>query len=134
MPRAARGARSHRGRYVAALIALYTLVAYGPGARLAAVATACTVAGALAAAVRWDTPGDGVSLLEVAASTVGSTLLAATLGAWRGARRAQAATPHERNRLLALERDQQAAAGAASERAARIARELHSTSSRTRCR
>ena len=109
---------------VAALIALYTLVAYGPGARLAAVATACTVAGALAAAVRWDTPGDGVSLLEVAASTVGSTLLAATLGAWRGARRAQVATLHERNRLLALERDQQAAAGAASERA-RIARELH---------
>ena len=51
-------------------------------------------------------------------------LLAATLGAWRRSRRAQLAALQERNRLLALERDQQAAVGAALERA-RIARELH---------
>ena len=51
-------------------------------------------------------------------------LLAATLGAWRRSRRAELAALQERNRLLALERDQQAAVGAAIERA-RIARELH---------
>ena len=62
--------------------------------------------------------------MEIAASTVVSTLLAATLGAWRRARQAQLAALRERNRLLAVERDQQAAVGAAGERA-RIARELH---------
>jgi signal transduction histidine kinase len=104
---------------VVALIALYTVVAYAPSARLGAVATACTVAGALLAAARWERP-EGVSLLEVAATTTVSVLLAATLGAWRRSRRAELAALQERNRLLALERDQQAAI----ERA-RIARELH---------
>ena len=107
-----------------ALIALYTLVAYGPGTRLGAVGTACAVVGALIAAARWETSGDAVSGLEVVATTVISTLLAATLGAWRRSRRAQLAALEDRNRLLALERDQQAAVGAAIERA-RIARELH---------
>jgi signal transduction histidine kinase len=107
-----------------ALIALYTLVAYGPSARLGAAGTACAVVGALLAAARWDAPGDGVSLLQVAATTTVSVLLAATLGAWRRARRAQLEALRERNRLLALDRDQQAAVGAAIERA-RIARELH---------
>ena len=51
-------------------------------------------------------------------------LLAATLGAWRRSRRPSSPRCEERNRLLALERDQQAAVGAAIERA-RIARELH---------
>jgi hypothetical protein len=96
---------------VVALIALYTLVAYGRGARVAAVGTVCTVAGALLAAARWDTSADGVATLEVAASTAGSALLAATLGAWRRSRRAQLAGLQERNRLLAIERDQQAAPG-----------------------
>jgi signal transduction histidine kinase len=101
-----------------ALIALYTVVAYGPGGRVAAAATACTVAGALLSAARWDVPGEGVSLVETAVTMV------ATLGAWRRTRRAHVAGLEERNRLLALERDQQAAVGAALERA-RIARELH---------
>jgi signal transduction histidine kinase len=109
---------------VVALIALYTLVAYGPGPRLAALATACGAAGALLAAVRWDAANDRVSLLGTATSAVASMLLAATLGAWRRSRQAQLAALRERNRLLAVERDQQAAVGAAIERA-RIARELH---------
>jgi signal transduction histidine kinase len=109
---------------VVALIALYTLVAYGPGTRLGVAGTACAVVGALIAAARWETEGAAVSGLEVAATTVISTLLAATLGAWRRSRRAQLAALQDRNRLLALERDQQAAVGAAIERA-RIARELH---------
>jgi signal transduction histidine kinase len=107
-----------------ALIALYTLVAHGPGGWIAAVATGCAVVGALLVAVRWDASDDGVSLLQVATTTVVSVLLAATLGAWQRSRRAQVAALRERNRLLALERDQQAAVGAAIERA-RIARELH---------
>ena len=109
---------------VVALIALYTLVAYGPGTRLGVAGTACAVVGALLAAARWETSGDAVSGTEVVATTVISTLLAATLGAWRRSRRAQLAALEDRNRLLALERDQQAAVGAAIERA-RIARELH---------
>jgi signal transduction histidine kinase len=102
---------------VVPLIAVYTVVAYGPGGRLSAVATACALVGAGLAAARWDEPGDSVSLVQVAGSTVGSVALAATLGAWRRSRRAELAA-------LALERDQQAAVGAAIERA-RIARELH---------
>ena len=109
---------------VVALIALYTLVGHGPDPRLAAVGTACAVVGALLAALRWDERGDTVSSPAVAASTVASVLLAAVLGAWRRSRRAQIEALQERNRLLALERDQQAAVGAAIERA-RIARELH---------
>src|SRR6185437_7543850 len=68
-------------------------------------------------------PAD-VSLLQIAATLVVSVLLAATLGAWRRSRQAQLGVLQERNRLLAHERDQQAAVGAATERA-RIARELH---------
>jgi signal transduction histidine kinase len=109
---------------VVALIALYTLVAYGPGTRTAAAATACAVVGGLLGSARWEVAAEGVSLVETAATTVVSVLLAATLGAWQRSRRAQLAGLQERNRLLALERDQQAAVGAATERA-RIARELH---------
>jgi signal transduction histidine kinase len=101
---------------VVALIAVYTVVAYGPGVRIAAAATACAAAGAGLAAVRWQ-DSSTASLASVVVSTVGSVLLAATLGAWRRARQAQVAA-------LRLERDQQAAVGAALERA-RIARELH---------
>jgi signal transduction histidine kinase len=109
---------------VVALIAVYTVVAYGPGTPVGALATGCAVVGAVLAAARWNERGDTPSVVEIAASTVASTLLAATLGAWRRSRRAELAALHERNRLLALERDQQAAVGAARERA-RIARELH---------
>lgn len=102
------------------MIAMYTIVAYGPGTRIGVSATACATVGALLAAPRFDTPDDGQSLALSAASTVGTVLLAATLGAWRRSRRAELAALHERNRLLALERDQQAAI----ERA-RVAREMH---------
>ena len=109
---------------VVALIALYTVVAYGPGTLVGVGATACAVAGALLAALRWDEQTDRASTLDVAASTVVSVLLAAAVGAWRRSRGSELAALEERNRLLAIERDQQAAVGAAIERA-RIARELH---------
>jgi signal transduction histidine kinase len=109
---------------VVALIAVYTLVAYGPSTRLGAIGTACIAAGALACAVRWDAADPELSLGTAIVSTTASALLAAALGAWRRSRRAQLAALEERNRLLAIERDQQAAVGAAIERA-RIARELH---------
>jgi signal transduction histidine kinase len=109
---------------VVALIAVYTVVAYGPGTRIGVAATACTVVGALLGAARWDVADEGVSLLATAVTTVVSALLAATLGAWRRARGSQLDALQQRNRLLAIERDQQAAVGAALERA-RIARELH---------
>jgi signal transduction histidine kinase len=108
---------------VVALIALYTIVAYGPGTRVGVAATACAALGAALGTVRWER-ADGVTLVETAVTTVVSCLLAATLGAWRRSRRAQLEALEERNRLLAQERDQQAAVGAALERA-RIARELH---------
>ena len=74
--------------------------------------------------MRWHDQAGQASTLDVAFSTVASSLLAASLGAWRRSRRDQLAALEERNRLLAIERDQQAAVGAAIERA-RIARELH---------
>ncbi len=95
---------------VVALIALYTVVAYGPAPLVGAAATACMVAGAVLAAVRWDAQSEQASEVDVAFSTVASTLLAAVLGAWRRSRRDQLAALEER--------------GAALERA-RIARELH---------
>jgi signal transduction histidine kinase len=107
---------------VVALIALYTIVAYGPGTRIGSLATACAAATALAGAIRWK-PAD-VALAQVAATMVVSVLLAAALGAWRRSRQDRLAVLEERNQLLALERDQQAAVGAAAERA-RIARDLH---------
>jgi signal transduction histidine kinase len=109
---------------VVALIAVYTVVAYGPGTRIGVAATVCTAIGALLGAARWDVTDEGASFAATAATTVVSALLAATLGAWRRARRSQLEALQQRNRLLALERDQQAAVGAALERA-RIARELH---------
>jgi signal transduction histidine kinase len=95
---------------VVALIAVYTVVAYGPARLVGAAATACMVAGAVLAAVRWDAQSEQASVGDVAFSTVASTLLAASLGAWQRSRR---------DRLAALEER-----GAALERA-RIARELH---------
>jgi signal transduction histidine kinase len=106
------------------LIALYTVVAYGPSTRVGAAATACAVAGALIASVRWVSADEEFAVAELAGVLTIPLLLAATLGAWRRARRAQLTALRDRNRLLALERDQQAAVGAAIERA-RIARELH---------
>jgi signal transduction histidine kinase len=92
---------------VVALIALYTLVA-AADVRLAVAGTLAGVAGAGLAALRWNP--EQVSLLEVAASTVISVLLAATLGAWRRTRLAELAALEQRNR---------------SDERARIARELH---------
>jgi signal transduction histidine kinase len=105
---------------VVALIAVYTVVAYGPGTPAGVVAAACTAVGALLGAARWDVADEGASFAATVATTVASALLAATLGAWRRARRSELEALRQRNRLLALERDQQAAL----ERA-RIARELH---------
>ena len=70
---------------VAALIALYTVVAYGPGTRVAVAATACAALGAALGTLRWER-ADGVTLVETAVTTVVSCLLAATLGAWRRSR------------------------------------------------
>lgn len=112
------------GGDVVALIVLYTVVAYGRAPQLAVAATVGAVVGAAVASVRWEHAARGVSLANAMLSSVAVVLLTATLGTWRRSRRAQLAALRERNRLLAVERDQQAAVGAAMERA-RIARELH---------
>jgi len=82
---------------VVALIAIYTLVAYSS---LGAIGTVCGVIGALLAALRWQDSAPDLSLLQVAATTVISVLLAATLGAWRRSRRMELSALRERNRLL----------------------------------
>jgi signal transduction histidine kinase len=105
---------------VVALIALYTVVAYGPGGWIGPIGLVLGISGGVAASLRWTRPfsaqqaGLGAGFLFV------SFVLAAALGERQRNRAAQLAALHERNRLLEIERDQQAAA----ERA-RIARELH---------
>ena len=117
LPRAVRAARPDRRGRLVALIALYTVVAYSPGA----LGTACAVVGALLAALRWDRlggqrltgPGRGHDRGLGRCSRRRWAPGGARAG--RSSRRCASAT-----RLLAIERDQQAAL----ERA-RIARELH---------
>ena len=76
---------------VVALIALYTLVAYGPGTRIGRHRDGVRRRRRAARRRALGDLGDAVSGVEVAATTVISTLLAATLGAWRRSRRAQLA-------------------------------------------
>jgi signal transduction histidine kinase len=99
----------------AALVALYTLVAYAPR-RLAAAGYAVTLAGALAFALRpglFSSDATGLIWLELAAQLT----VAAALGDRRRARL------RERERLAA-QLEQEGELAAAAERA-RIARELH---------
>ena len=86
---------------VVALIAVYTVVAYGPGTPVGVAATACTAVGALLGAAALGAAGRGVTFLATAATTVELGLLAATLGrvaarAPRAARGAGGAQPAAR--------------------------------------
>jgi signal transduction histidine kinase len=106
----------------AALVALYTLVAYAPRA-LAALGYAVTLAGAVPYALHsgyFTSDSAIVTWLVLAAHLT----LAAALGDRRHARLRDRAQLEERTRLLAAELEHEAALAAAAERA-RIARELH---------
>jgi signal transduction histidine kinase len=106
----------------AALIALYTLVAYAPRAP-AAAGYAITLAGAVAFALRdgyFTENSASVTWLLIAAQLT----VAAALGDRRRARVRDRARLEERARLLAAELEHEAALAAAAERA-RIAREPH---------
>jgi signal transduction histidine kinase len=106
----------------AALVALYTLVAYAPRA-LAAAGYAITLAGAVPYALRngySTSDSEIVTWLVLAAHLT----LAAALGDRRHARLRDRAQLEERARLLAAELEHEAELAAAAERA-RIARELH---------
>ena len=107
---------------VAALVALYTLVAYAPR-RLAAIGFALTLAGAVPYAALFDNPSSSDAFV-IWLVLAGQIVLAAALGDRTRARLGERARLEERARLLAAERDQQATIAAAAERA-RIARELH---------
>jgi signal transduction histidine kinase len=104
----------------ALLIALYTVAAHKSRIQ-AAVATGVMEAGAVMAAVRWD-PAASLprSLLFLTATVVAALFAGLTVAS--GSR--YLAWMDERARRLEVERDQQAAIAAASERT-RIARELH---------
>ena len=101
---------------LAALVALYSLVAHGPG-RLKPIGLGVALVGGVAMSARMSFPGvlDGFVLGTVVVTTY--VLLAALLADRRVSRR-------DRLAALEVERDQQAEIGAARERA-RIARELH---------
>ncbi len=109
------------GADVAALVAMYTLVAHAPR-RLAAIGYGLALAGSVAFALHVDdaTAGWVIVWLVVAVHLT----LAAALGDRMGARQREREALEQRTRLLAAERDGRAAIAAAAERA-RIARELH---------
>jgi signal transduction histidine kinase len=105
-----------------ALIALYTLVAHAPR-RTAAAGFATALAGSVPFAIHFDDLGSaGVFLTWLVLAL--HLVLAAALGDRMGGRRREREGLRERARLLAVERDQQAAIAAAAERT-RITRELH---------
>jgi len=106
----------------AALVALYTLVAYGPR-RLAAIGFGVALAGSVPFAALFDNPSSGDAAVVWLILVVHLTL-AAALGDRMHARLSERAGLQQRTRTLAAERDQQAAIATAAERA-RIARELH---------
>jgi signal transduction histidine kinase len=108
----------------AALVALYTLVAYGPSRRLAGLGVGACLLGSVLGALAWTEPPVPLTMLANFVYFSALFALAAALGDRRRSRDAQVRALHEHNRLLAAERDSQAAIGAAVERA-RIARELH---------
>jgi len=105
---------------VVALVVLYTVVGYGSGGWIGPVGLLIGIAGGVAASLRWTKPFSGQQAGLGAGFLAVCFVLAAALGERRRNRAAQLAALHERNRLLEIERDQQAAL----ERA-RIARELH---------
>jgi len=106
----------------AALMVLYTLVAYAPR-RLAAIGLGVTLAGTVPFALHFeDLSAAGAGLTWLVATV--HLLLAAVLGDRMHARLQQHEGLRERARTLAAERDQQATIAAAAERA-RITRELH---------
>lgn len=108
----------------AALVALYTLFGYGPSRRLGLVGAGCALAGVVMCALRWTDPIELGPVAGTVAALGAQVLAAALLGDRRRNRQLQLEGLLERNRLLAVERDQQAEIAAASERA-RIAREMH---------
>ncbi len=105
-----------------ALVALYTLIAYGPR-RLAAIGFAVAVAGTVPFALHYDDRVDSGAAVTWLVVTI-HILLAAALGDRMRARLREREGLREQTRLLAAERDQQATIAAAAERT-RIARELH---------
>ena len=106
----------------AALVALYTLVAYGPR-HLVVIGCGVALAGTVPFAALIDNPSSTDAFLSWLVLTV-QLALAAALGDRTHARLREREALEERTRLLAAERDQQATIAAAAERA-RIARELH---------
>ena len=106
----------------AALVALYTLVAYAPR-RLAAIGFVVALAGSVPFAALFDDASAADAFVTWLVVVVHLTL-AAVLGDRMHARLRERAGLEERTRMLAAERDQQATIAAAAERA-RIARELH---------
>jgi signal transduction histidine kinase len=107
---------------VAALVALYTLVAHAPQ-RLAAAGYAVALAGSVPFAIGFDDTEAGGALTTWLVMALHLTLAAALGDRMRGRAREREGL-HERARMLAVERDQQAAIAAAAERS-RIAREMH---------
>jgi signal transduction histidine kinase len=101
---------------LAALVALYYLVVYGPS-RLKPIGLGVALAGGVAMSLRASFPGVLDGFVVGTAVLTAQVLLAALLADRRVSRRARLAA-------LEVERDQQAEIGAAQERA-RIARELH---------
>ena len=101
---------------LAPLVALYYLVAHGPG-RLKPVGLGVALAGGAVMSWRASFPGVLDGFVVGTAVVTAEVLVAALLADRRVSRRARLAA-------LEVERDQQAAIGAAQERA-RIARELH---------
>ena len=110
------------GANVAALVALYTLMAYGPR-RLAAIGCAVALAGTVPFAAIFDNPSSTDAFLTWLV-LIAQVALAAALGDRTRARSREREALEQRARMLAAERDQQATIAAAAERA-RIARELH---------
>jgi signal transduction histidine kinase len=106
----------------AVLVALYTLVAHAPR-RLAAAGYAVALAGSVPFALRFD-DSEGASAFVLWLIMVLHLTLAAALGDRMRGRAREREGLHQRARMLAAERDQQAAIATAAERA-RIAREMH---------
>jgi signal transduction histidine kinase len=106
----------------AVLVALYTLVAHAPR-QVAAAGFAVTLAGSIPFALHFDDLGSAGVLVTWLVMVL-HLALAAALGDRMRGRASERENLRERARLLAAERDQQAAIAAAAERA-RITRELH---------
>jgi signal transduction histidine kinase len=105
-----------------ALVALYTLVVHAPQ-RLAAAGYAVSLAGTIPFALHFDDT-ESISVVALWLLMALHLTLAAALGDRMRGRAREREGLHQRARMLAVERDQQAAIATAAERA-RIAREMH---------